>query len=320
MSMETATRPAEHGWPTPTHPYVTDGGLETDLIFNHRVDLPHFAAYPLLRSERGRALLATYFAAYAALAHRFGTGLLLETPTWRANPDWGARLGDSRRQLYDANVHAVRQLHQLRDAYDVDDVLVSGAIGPRHDAYAPTQPMDPGASQVYHEQQVGAFAEAGADLVTAFTLTDPGEAIGIARAAYFHGLPVVIGFTVETDGRMRDGTTLAQAIGTVDREAHVLHYMINCAHPEHVDGALEKGGAWRDRIGSVRYNASTQSHAELDAAEHLDAGDTALLRSGHDALRPLLPRLSVVGGCCGTDARHVAALWEERAPAQRVPA
>lgn len=314
MSLEAATRRAEHGWPTPTHPYVTDGGLETDLIFNHRVDLPHFAAYPLLRSEQGRALLATYFAAYAALASRFGAGLLLETATWRANPDWGARLGDSRRDLYDANVQAVRHLQQLRDTYAVDDVLISGAIGPRDDAYGPVRVMDPGASQVYHEQQVDAFAEAGADLVTAFTLSDPGEAIGIARAAYYHGLPVVIGFTVEVDGRMRDGSTLREAIAAVDREAHVLHYMVNCAHPEHVHGALTAEGPWHDRIASVRYNASTLSHAELDEAEHLDAGDIERLRAGHEVLRPLLPRLSVVGGCCGTDARHVAALWEERAP------
>ncbi|SDR88147.1 homocysteine S-methyltransferase family protein [Agrococcus carbonis] len=310
MSLETMTREAEHGWPTPTHPYVTDGGLETDLVFNHRVDLPHFAAYPLLRTERGRALLATYFAAYAAIARRFGAGLLLETPTWRANPDWGSRLGDSRRDLYDANVHAVRHLQEQRDAYGLDDVLISGAVGPRGDAYAGHGPMDPGTSQVYHEQQVDAFAEAGADLVTAFTLSDPGEAIGIARAAYFHGLPVIIGFTVETDGRMLDGSTLHQAIAAVDREAHVLHYMINCAHPEHVRGALEEGGPWRERIASVRYNASTKSHAELDAAEQLDAGDIDRLRDGHEALRPLLPGLAIVGGCCGTDARHVAALWE----------
>lgn len=316
MSPETWVRSVEHGWPSPTHPYVTDGGLETDMIFNHRVDLPHFAAYPLLRTERGRALLATYFAAYAAIASRFGAGLLLETPTWRANPDRGARLGDSRRDLYDTNVRAVRQLLELRDSYEIEDVLVSGAIGPRRDAYGLHPSMDPTSSQVYHEQQVDAFAEAGADLVTAFTLSDPGEAIGIARAASYHGLPVVIGFTVETDGRMRDGSTLRGAIELVDREAHVLHFMVNCAHPQHVREALTDG-AWRERIASVRYNASTKSHAELDAAEHLDAGDIGALREGHDGIRALLPRRSVVGGCCGTDARHVAALWDARAPARQ---
>ncbi len=315
MSPETAARPAEHGWPSPTRPFVTDGGLETDLIFNHGVELPHFAAYPLVRSERGRALLAAYFAAYVAIASRVGAGLLLETPTWRANPDWGTRLGDSRRDLHDANARAVRQLLELRDSSAIDDVLVSGAIGPRRDAYAQGPPMEPSVAQAYHEQQVEAFAEAGADLVTAFTLSDPGEAIGIAHAARDHGLPAVIGFTVEVDGRMLDGSTLREAIELVDRESRVLHFMVNCAHPEHVRGALSDGD-WRGRIASVRYNASTRSHAELDAAEELDAGDVRVLRREHDRLRALLPALSVVGGCCGTDARHVAALWEDRAPAQ----
>lgn len=213
------------------------------------------------------------------------------------------------------NVAAVRYVRELRESWDdVADVLVSGAVGPRADAYADVPPIDPDDAQVYHERQVDAFAEAGVDLVTAFTLSDPGEAIGIARAAFFHGLPVAIGFTVETDGRLRGGMPLGDAIRLVEDETDSVHSMLNCAHPQHILRGLD-GGAWRERVAAVRYNASMKSHAELDAATELDPGDIDELRRGHEQVRALLPNLAVVGGCCGTDSRHVAALWGDRASA-----
>lgn len=323
MSSSLTAKPSTHhhvaprggaiGWPSVAHPFVTDGGLETDLIYRRGIDLREFAAYPLLRTERGRAQLAAYYEGYATIAARARAGLLLETATWRANPQWGAKLGDTRRSLYDINVRAVRHLQQLRQGYidmGVAEVLISGAIGPRSDAYADAPPFGPDEAQVYHEAQVDAFAEAGADLVTAFTLSDPGEAVGIARAAYFHGLPAVIGFTVETDGRLRGGMPLREAIELVDDATDTVHYMINCAHPQHILRGLD-AGPWRERIASVRYNASTRSHAELDRSTTLDTGDIDELRRGHDELRAMLPSLAVIGGCCGTDSRHVAALWQE---------
>ena len=323
MSSSLTAKPSTHhhvaprggaiGWPSVAHPFVTDGGLETDLIYRRGIDLREFAAYPLLRTELGRAQLAAYYEGYATIAARARAGLLLETATWRANPHWGAKLGDGRHALYDINVRAVRHLQQLRQGYidmGVAEVLISGAIGPRSDAYADAPPFGPDEAQVYHEAQVDAFAEAGADLVTAFTLSDPGEAVGIARAAYFHGLPAVIGFTVETDGRLRGGMPLREAIELVDDATDTVHYMINCAHPQHILRGLD-AGPWRERIASVRYNASTRSHAELDRSTTLDTGDIDELRRGHDELRAMLPSLAVIGGCCGTDSRHVAALWQE---------
>ncbi|WP_258274332.1 homocysteine S-methyltransferase family protein [Agrococcus sp. HG114] len=326
MSPSLAAKPSHHhhvaptrtkvAWPSSARPFVTDGGLETDLIHNRGVTLREFAAYPLVRTDAGLAMLDDYYDGYAEVARRHGTGLVLETPTWRASADWGARLGDSRRALYDVNVQAVRHLLQLREERyaDIADVLVSGAVGPRADAYADIPPVDPDDAQMYHEPQLDAFAEGGVDLVTAFTLSDPGEAIGIARAAFYHGLPTVIGFTVEEDGRMRGGMTLREAIELVDSETDTVHYMLNCAHPQHILRALDDG-PWRERIVSVRYNASTRTHAELDRATTLDAGDPAELRRGHAEVRARLPRLAIIGGCCGTDSRHVAALWEDRATA-----
>lgn len=291
--------------------YVTDGGLETDLIFNHGVDLPEFAAYPLVWTDDGRALLRSYYDGYADIAGAVGAGLRLETPTWRANPDWAALLGHDVRRASDANRTAVELLqgmaHEWRDR--VPDIVVTGSVGPRGDGYAVGDAVDADEAADYHAPQVRAFAEAGAQAVCALTLTDPGEAVGVVRAADSFGLPVGIGFTVETDGRLPDGTTLRSAIEQVDAVAPPAYFLVNCAHPQHVLPALDDDAPWVERVRGLRSNASTASHAELDEAEVLDAGDLSVFVPSHRALEERLPALEIVGGCCGTDARHVAALW-----------
>ena len=290
---------------------VTDGGMETDLIFHHGVDLPCFAAFPLLESARGQELLAGYYNGYAAIADRAGAGLVLESPTWRANPDWGGRLGYSPADLAQINTSAIALLAQLRDRYaaTVADIVVSGMVGPQSDGYQPGQLPSPEQAAAYHRPQIDAFARAGADMVSALTLTSTGEAIGIVQAARATGLPVAISFTVQTDGQLPGGIPLARAITEVDDAARPDYFMVNCAHPSHIEPALAEPGGWRERIAGVRYNASAKNHAEPGQATGLDDGDPRLLAAAHAQLVPLLPRLSVVGGCCGTDARHVAALW-----------
>ena len=298
--------PQVHG-----RPMVTDGGMETDLIFHHGIDLPHFAAFPLLESARGQALLADYYDGYAAIARRAGAGLVLESPTWRANPDWGSRLGCSAADLARANTAAIALLARLRERYEttVTDIVVSGMVGPQDDGYEPGQLPSADEAAAYHRPQIDAFARAGADMVSALILTSTGEAIGIVRASRAAGLPVTISFTVDTDGRLPGGPSLAQAITEVDDAAGPDYFMVNCAHPTHIEPALAEPGPWRERLVGVRYNASAKSHAELDQATELDEGSPRLLAAAHAQLSPLLPRLAVVGGCCGTDARHVAALW-----------
>jgi len=292
-------------------PMVTDGGMETDLIFHHGIDLPHFAAFPLLESARGQAMLADYYDGYATIAHRAGAGLVLESPTWRANPDWGSRLGYSTADLARVNTAAIALLARLRERYQatVTDIVVSGMVGPQDDGYQPGQLPSADEAAAYHRPQIDAFAQAGADMVSALTLTSTGEAIGIVRASRAAGLPVTISFTVETNGRLPGGLSLAQAITEVDDAAGPDYFMVNCAHPTHIKPALAEPGSWRERLAGVRYNASAKSHTELDQATELDEGSPRLLAAAHAQLSPLLPRLSVVGGCCGTDARHVAALW-----------
>jgi S-methylmethionine-dependent homocysteine/selenocysteine methylase len=297
------------------HPVVTDGGLETDLIYHHGVDLPHFAAFPLVDDERGRQLLLHYYNAYVEIAERAGAALLLETPTWRASADWGERLGYSAAELHRANQESVSLLKRLRDDTGFDALLVGGCLGPRGDGYVAGEVVDPEAAAAYHAPQIEALADAGADLITVLTLTGTGEAVGIVRAARSAGLPVAVSFTVEIDGRLPDGTPLSTAVTDVDAESPPDYFMVNCAHPSHIAPALRDNGDWRSRIVGLRANASTLSHEELDAATELDEGDPAELARAQDALRPHLPNLALVGGCCGTDARHVAAMWGVRGPA-----
>ena len=304
MSTSVGLRPA-------THPTVTDGGLETDLIFHAGVELPGFAAFPLLEHEHGRELLRRYYRGYADIAVRAGAGLLLETPTWRANTDWGARLGYGPTDLSRINRGAVAFLADFGEAYaaTVPAVTVSGVVGPRGDGYRSGADVDPGEAAAYHRPQLEALAEAGADLATAYTLTTPGEAVGVVQAARAAGLPVAVSFTLETDGRLPDGTLLADAVEQVDAAGGPDFFLLNCAHPLHVLPALDEPGGWQSRIRGLRCNASTATHAELDEAEQLDEGDLDLFAAGHAAIRSRLPWLTVLGGCCGTDVRHVARLW-----------
>lgn len=306
-----ATGEGEAGAPTARRGprYVADGGMETDLVFHHGVDLPDFAAFPLLDAPEGRYLLTDYYTGYARVAERAGAGLSLESPTWRASGDWGARLGYDAAALAAVNRHAIDLLHDLaaRFAPDVAGVRVVGMIGPRGDGYAVSAAMSAPEAADYHRPQVEAFTAAGVDQVTAYTLGYVAEAVGIVLAARSVGVPIAVSFTVETDGRLPDGTPLADAVEAVDAAAAPSSYLLNCAHPEHMAAGLEPRIA--ARVSGVRYNSSRLSHAELDEATQLDEGDLADLAAAHARLAPLLPALDVLGGCCGTDARHVAALW-----------
>lgn len=285
--------------------WVTDGGLETDLLFHHGVELPEFAAFPLVEDADGAALLAQYYGQYAAIAAAAGAGLVLETPTWRANPDWAAKVGYDGAALDRVNQAAVALVRA--QASSVPRAQISGVIGPRGDGYLAADGSADEAAE-YHAAQVRSFAAAGVDVVHAMTLTGPAEAIGVVRAARDAGLPVGISFTVETDGRLPDGTPLGAAITAVDAAAAPDWYGVNCAHPTHVTPALD-GGEWQQRIQVFRPNASTLTHTELDAMEVLDTGDRPLLQSSTAALLAALPAVTTLGGCCGTDASHVALLW-----------
>lgn len=292
-----------------TDPFITDGGLETTLTFQQGVELPDFAAFPLLDSDEGREQLTAYYTPYLDLAERLGLGLVLDTPTWRASPEWGARLGYDTDDIASVNRRAVAFVAGLARQRPALTAVVNGVIGPRGDGYVVGATMSPSEAASFHAVQSRAFAEAGADMISAITMTHAEEAIGITHAAKAVGLPVVVSFTVETDGRLPSGDTLGEAIAAVDDETDTgpAYYMINCAHPTHFLSALGVGESWLSRVKSVRANASRLSHAELDAATELDRGDVAELAELYTTVRSSVD-LRVVGGCCGTDHEHIAAI------------
>jgi S-methylmethionine-dependent homocysteine/selenocysteine methylase len=298
--------------------FLTDGGLETTLIFHQGIDLPDFAAFDLMKTAQGYQVIANYFHTYLKIAAEKRTGFILESPTWRANRDWGNRLGYSNAALNEVNQQAIALLQMLRQAYQTPQtpIVVSGCIGPRGDGYSPTLLMTTDEAEAYHRPQLEAFAAAGADMAAALTMNYVQEAIGITRAAQSVGLPVAISFTVETDGHLPSGQSLQEAILQVDAATHSgpVYYMINCAHPTHFAAMLTPGAAWVERIRGLRANASTKSHAELDASETLDDGNPLELGQQYRQLRTQFPHINVLGGCCGTDHRHVEAICQACVP------
>jgi S-methylmethionine-dependent homocysteine/selenocysteine methylase len=298
--------------------FLTDGGIETTLIFHQGIELPFFAAFDLLRRPGGNAVLHEYFSTYAAIAKRHSTGLILESATWRASADWAGNLGYTPETLADVNRAAVRMLEDIRNETEAAQtpVVISGCVGPRGDGYVPGETMSVAEATEYHRAQIETFADTAADMVAALTLNYTAEAIGIALAAERASMPVALSFTVETDGALPTGESLKSVIESVDEatSGYPVYYMINCAHPSHFEHVLATESPWMNRIRGVRANASCRSHAELNESPDLDIGNPVELGFDYARLKRLLPHLNVLGGCCGTDHRHVDEIARVCAP------
>jgi homocysteine S-methyltransferase len=288
--------------------FLTDAGIETDLIFNHGIEIREFAAHTLLAEPGGRAALADYFHGFLALAGEYDTGFILDSQTWKAHTHWATDLGASTEELRSANEDSVAFISGLRDEYsgNAKPVVLNGIIGPTADAYAPEDRVGAAKAEAYHSRQIGWLADAGVDMVTGLTFPRTDEAIGLVRAAQSAGLPVAISFTVETDGRLPTGRPLADAIRGVDEatDGGAAYFMVNCAHPDHFFHSLD-GSDWTRRVIGLRCNASRLSHEELDACEVLDDGNPTELSKQYREIHQRMPWLNVFGGCCGSDLRHV---------------
>ncbi len=289
--------------------FLTDGGIETTLIFQDGFELPHFAAFHLLRQPAGRAALIRYYERFIAIARRDRLGFILESPTWRASPDWGEKLGYTKAAIANVNRDAIALMRRIKTQHEPASgpIVISGCVGPRGDGYEPGQIMSIAEAEAYHTHQIRAFADAQVDMTTAITITNTPEAIGIAQAAATAGLPVAIAFTLETTGQLPTGQSLGGAIDEVEQATGSApsYYMINCAHPDHFTDILVPGEAWTERIRGVRANASRRSHEELNDSPDLDAGDPVELAEQYSELLRRHPQLTILGGCCGTDHRHI---------------
>ena len=288
--------------------FLMDAGVETDLMFNHGIEIPEFAAHTLLPDEKGREAVANYFRGFLALAKDYGAGLVLDSVSWKAHMHWADALGATEDELREANKECIAFIASLRDEYadNAKPIVLNGLIGPRGDAYAPEAEVAAGEAEAYHSKQMSWLAETDVDMVTALTFTQSDEAIGAVRAAKSYELPIVVSFTVETDGNLPNGQLLAEAIQAVDdaTDAYAAYFMVNCAHPDHFFGVLGDQD-WARRIHGIRCNASRLSHAELDDCEVLDDGDPEELAAHYKAITGTMPWLNVFGACCGSDLRHV---------------
>jgi homocysteine S-methyltransferase len=292
--------------------FLGDGGIETSLIYLAGIDLPEFASFVQLRDDEGRDRLRRYYVPYLELcATTPGAGFLLDTPTWRASADWGRKLAYDAQALFRANLDAVELARSIRDEWQArvaGPIVVCGVIGPRGDGYVVDAPGSVDEATSFHLPQAMALRDGGVDMLTALTMTSVAEALGVAQAARTVGLPVSISFTVETDGRLPSGEPLREAVERVDADVAPAYFGVNCAHPSHFGACFDDAGPWTTRIQSIRANASARSHAELNESTELDIGDLPDLADRYVRLRTQLPKLNVLGGCCGTDHRHLRAI------------
>ncbi|UOQ60150.1 homocysteine S-methyltransferase family protein [Leucobacter rhizosphaerae] len=281
---------------------LADGGIETSLAEALGHELPEFAAFVLLDSVEGRDALRAYFRPYVELAEASDLPLTLDTPTWRANADWGALLGYDAERLAAANADAVAL---VRSCDDAGRAVINGCVGPRWDDYVADARMSAEEATAYHAPQVTALAEAGADRVTSVTTLDADEGIGVVRAAVAVRIPAAVSFVVGADGRLADGSSLVDAIAAVDAatDAAALGFLVNCAHPDEVRTGLEgsAGSPELDRLIGFR----------LNAARHGDDGPgdaPADFAEAEWRLSSVVPTAATFGGCCGTDTSHLAEL------------
>jgi len=288
--------------------FLTDGGTETDLIYNKGFELPCFASFHLLNNNAGYQAIREYYRGFARMAQVNQVGFILCSLTYRASSDWGDELGYSENELADMNHKAIDLLRDIAEEFETEasKMVISGCLGPREDAYMPNGSMTPEESEYYHSKQISTLAAAGVDMITALTLNEIDEAIGITHAAQSIELPVVIAFSLETDGTLLDGGSLEEAIKRVDAATDIgpAYYMINCAHPTHFENILGDQ-SWVSRIRGLRANASCKSHAELSESDKIKGGDPVEFGEQNATIANRFRHLNVFGGCCGTDHRHV---------------
>ena len=295
--------------------FITSGGLETSLIYHEHIDLPCFASFTVLKSESGRKCLKKFLRSFVDIAQKYHLGVLLITPTWRCNPDWIKKLNYPNEDLSYLNKLSVEILDEVRNEYSTSKypIIIGASTGPRGDGYQPQNMMTPDEAQEYHSKQIRVLSETNVDFITAFTLNYIDEAIGIVRAAKEVNMPIAISFTVETDGNLATGQTLKEAIETVDKETNQtpVYYLINCAHPANFQHIFNKEEKWMERIRGIQGNASKKSHAELDQATELDDGDPQEFGQDIRQLLYKLKNLNILGGCCGTDIRHLEQVCQQ---------
>lgn len=292
---------------------MINGGLETTLIYKHNLDLPFFSCIDLFKTEETKQIMYDYYLDYVKAAKKYNVPVIIDTPTWRFNKDWAIQSGYNDQQLANRNKEAVDLVRGLKDVYD--NVIISGELGPRYDGYVISEKMTTEEAQQYHSAQVESFSSSNVDIITAATMNYVEEALGVTLAAKSTSTPLVVSFTLSSEGDLPSGMTLKEAIMKVDTISgeYPLHYMINCVHPVYFAELLKKNKdqAWIKRIKGIRPNASSKSHEELDNLGTLDVGDMDELANYCKEIQDSCKHIKLFGGCCGTTVEHIECIYEK---------
>jgi S-methylmethionine-dependent homocysteine/selenocysteine methylase len=298
--------------------YLTEGGQETELMYKHGHELREFAMYPLLDDRAAVVDLTDMYTRYLEVAAAYGFAALMGGFDYRASQDWATKLGISAAGLADFQQRAIGFLRDVAQPFhaQISQILIAGIVGPRGDAYGEDRTITADEAEDYHSVQLETLRQAQVDLVSALTFNSVPEAVGLARAAARVGLPLSVSFMVDATGRVLSGRTLKETIEAVDEQAGAARpdfYGINCSHPLEFEPALVDG-PWRERIRSLRPNASTADKQALCEIGHLEAGDPAQLGAQLGAIAKRFPHIDIWGGCCGTWDDHLRAIAENLRP------
>ncbi len=289
--------------------FLTEGGIETEIMYRHGFELPEFSMLPLLDNPKAVAAIRSVLSQHLDVAAEFGLSFMLTGLDYRASPDWGAKLGYSPAGLADATIAAIDLLRDIAKNYEnqIPRLLIGGILGPRGDAYSLNREITEASSEDYHAVQLETLKRAKVDFTCAMTFNNIAESVGAARAAATAGMPFSISLTLDGTSKLKSGPSLAEAITEIDaktgNEAPDF-YMINCSHPLEYEPALEAGD-WTKRLRGVRPNASKMDKLALCKLGHIEDGDPVELGAQLLSLSDRYPQLDIFGGCCGTGHNHL---------------
>ena len=290
--------------------YLTEGGSETEIMYKWGFELPEFEMYPLLDNPQADEIIRNMFRRYFEVAAQHDTGMLLNGHDYRASPDWGAKLGYSPEALRNMQHRVIDFLDGMRAEYAdrVSDVYIAACIGPRGDAYGSGGEITADEAEDYHSVQLKNLDGTAADMAVAATFNNVPEAIGVIRAANGAGRPIGVSLTLTPEGRLRSGPGLGEAIETIDEatDGGAAWFGTNCSHPLEFEPALAEQGPWLDRLRYIRPNAARMDKIALCSLGHLEDGDPVELGGQMGEVARRLPRADIIGGCCGTDERHLS--------------
>ena len=302
--------------------YLTEGGIETEIMYKYGFELPHFAMFPLLDNPEALTAMKGIWQRSLRAAADNGFNAIMNGVDYRASPDWGALLGYTPDGLASMQMRAIDFLRDVARDFeqDIDTIIISGTIGPRGDAYSRNETITADVAEEYHSVQLATLKKAGVDMAWAMTFNNIPEAVGTIRAAENTGIPIAMGLSLDSSSRLNSGPSMAEAVPEIDAQTNsaAAFFGLNCSHPLEFEPALD-GGEWMKRLRSIRPNASPMDKIALCKIGHLEDGDPDELAQQMLDVARRMPHMDIFGGCCGTDERHlskIAATVKSELPAR----